>query len=120
MVLNQLELITREAGSGTRAIMERFLSERGLSPHISMAMSSNESIKQAVIANLGISFVSLHTVGLEVKYGEIVCWILMKHRSRAPGMWSPSTVATNLAPQKPFAILCSSTAQHCSMRCIRT
>jgi DNA-binding transcriptional LysR family regulator len=72
MVLNQLELITREAGSGTRAIMERFLSERGLSPHISMAMSSNESIKQAVIANLGISFVSLHTVGLEVKYGEIV------------------------------------------------
>ena len=72
MVLNQLELITREAGSGTRAIMERFLSERGLSPHISMAMSSNENIKQAVIANLGISFVSLHTVGLEVKYGKIV------------------------------------------------
>jgi DNA-binding transcriptional LysR family regulator len=34
-------------------------------------MSSNESVKQAVIANLGISFVSLHTVGLEVKYGEI-------------------------------------------------
>lgn len=71
MVLNQMEIITREAGSGTRAIMQRFLNDRGLTPQISMEMSSNESIKQAVIANLGISFVSLHTVGLEVKYGEI-------------------------------------------------
>ena len=71
MVLSQMEIITREAGSGTRAIMQRFLNDRGLTPQISMEMSSNESIKQAVIANLGISFVSLHTVGLEVKYGEI-------------------------------------------------
>jgi DNA-binding transcriptional LysR family regulator len=71
MALSQMEIITREEGSGTRAIMQRFLNDRGLTPQISMEMSSNESIKQAVIANLGISFVSLHTVGLEVKYGEI-------------------------------------------------
>ena len=71
MVLSQMEIITREEGSGTRAIMQRFLNDRGLTPQISLEMSSNESIKQAVIANLGISFVSLHTVGLEVKYGEI-------------------------------------------------
>jgi DNA-binding transcriptional LysR family regulator len=71
MVLNQMEIITREAGSGTRAIMQRFFNDRGLNPQFSFEMSSNESIKQAVIANLGISFVSLHTVGLEVKYGEI-------------------------------------------------
>lgn len=70
-VLNQVELITREQGSGTRAIMERFLKERGLTPRVSMEMSSNESIKQAVMANLGISFVSLHTVGLEVTHDKL-------------------------------------------------
>jgi len=71
LVLNQVELISREPGSGTRAIMERFLSERRLTPRVSMEMSSNESIKQAVMANLGISFVSLHTVGLEVTHGKL-------------------------------------------------
>ncbi len=71
VVLNQLELISRESGSGTRAIMERFLRDRGLTPRVSMEMSSNESIKQAVMANLGISFVSLHTVGLEVTHGKL-------------------------------------------------
>ncbi len=71
-VLNQLELIVREEGSGTRAIMERFLGERGLTPRVTMEMSSNESIKQAVMADLGISFVSLHTVGLEVATGKLV------------------------------------------------
>lgn len=70
--LNQMELIVREEGSGTRAIMERFLSERGLTPRVTMEMSSNESIKQAVMADLGISFVSLHTVGLEVATGKLV------------------------------------------------
>ncbi len=70
--LNQMELIVREEGSGTRAIMERFLGERGLTPRVTMEMSSNESIKQAVMADLGISFVSLHTVGLEVSTGKLV------------------------------------------------
>jgi DNA-binding transcriptional LysR family regulator len=72
IALNQEELIVREEGSGTRAIMERFLSDRNLSPRVSMEMSSNESIKQAVMANLGISFVSLHTVGLEVQTNKLV------------------------------------------------
>lgn len=71
LALNQLEIISREQGSGTRAIMERFLNDRGLTPRVSMEMSSNESIKQAVMANLGISFVSLHTVGLEVTHGKL-------------------------------------------------
>lgn len=72
VALNQEELIVREEGSGTRAIMERFLSDRGLTPRVTMEMSSNESIKQAVMANLGLSFVSLHTVGLEVATGKLV------------------------------------------------
>jgi LysR family transcriptional regulator, low CO2-responsive transcriptional regulator len=69
--LNQFELITREEGSGTRYIMETYLAEHEASPVISMEMSSNESIKQAVMANLGISFVSLHTIGLELENRQI-------------------------------------------------
>ena len=51
--------------------MQRFLNDRNLTPRVTMEMSSNESIKQAVMANLGISFVSLHTVGLEVSTGRL-------------------------------------------------
>ena len=70
--LNKLEIITRELGSGTRYIMEKYLSEHGLSPVVRMEMSGNEFIKQAVIANLGISFVSLHTIGNEVSNKQMV------------------------------------------------
>jgi DNA-binding transcriptional LysR family regulator len=61
--------IAREHGSGTRTAMENFFAEHRFAPHIAMEMSSNETIKQAVIAGLGLSFLSLHTVGLEVKTG---------------------------------------------------
>ena len=70
-VLNQYELIMRESGSGTRQIMQRYLAEHDISPYVSMEMSSNESIKQAVMADLGISFVSLHTIGLELANMQI-------------------------------------------------
>ena len=71
-VLSSEELISREEGSGTRVIMENYLAQHRISPPITMEMSSNETIKQAVIAGLGISFVSLHTVGLEMEHGELV------------------------------------------------
>lgn len=70
--LNQSEFISREKGSGTRNIMEIFLADHELSPIVSMEMSSNESIKQAVMADLGISFMSLHTIGSEIKHGQLV------------------------------------------------
>jgi DNA-binding transcriptional LysR family regulator len=70
--LNHFELITREQGSGTRHIMETYLAEHEASPVVTMEMSSNESIKQAVMANLGISFVSLHTIGLELENRQLV------------------------------------------------
>ncbi len=71
-VLNTCELISREKGSGTRFIMEKFLSEHNISPLISMEMSSNETIKLAVTANLGISFMSLHTVAEEIKTKKLI------------------------------------------------
>ena len=61
--------IVREHGSGTRAAMESFFAERRFEPRITMEMSSNETIKQAVMAGMGLSFLSLHTIGLEVRSG---------------------------------------------------
>jgi DNA-binding transcriptional LysR family regulator len=61
------EFIVREPGSGTRAAMERFFRDARIAPPRVMEMTSNETIKQAVIANMGIAFLSLHTVGLELK-----------------------------------------------------
>jgi len=37
-----------------------------------MAMSSNETIKQAVMADLGIAFISAHTVATELDEGRLV------------------------------------------------
>ena len=67
--LEGLPFIVREPGSGTRDAMEVFFSERRFVPRITMDMASNETIKQAVIAGMGLSFLSLHTVGLEVRSG---------------------------------------------------
>jgi DNA-binding transcriptional LysR family regulator len=61
--------IVREPGSGTRKAMEVFLRDHQVTPRITMEMSSNETIKQAVIAGMGVSFLSLHTMGLELRTG---------------------------------------------------
>ena len=61
--------IVRERGSGTRQAMEKFFAEHRFEPRISMEMGSNESIKQAVMAGMGVSFLSLHTLGLELRSG---------------------------------------------------
>jgi LysR family transcriptional regulator, low CO2-responsive transcriptional regulator len=63
--------ILREAGSGTRAAMEKFLEKSRMEPRVVMEMNSNETIKQAVMAGMGISFLSLHTIGLELDNGLI-------------------------------------------------
>ena len=64
--------ITRERGSGTRMLMEQFFQASDLQPKIGMEMDSNETIKQAVIAGLGIAFISLHTVASELQDGRLV------------------------------------------------
>ena len=43
---------------------------RGKRPHITMEMSSNET-KQAVMAGMGVTFLSLHTVRLEARTGPL-------------------------------------------------
>jgi DNA-binding transcriptional LysR family regulator len=58
--------LVREAGSGTRAAMERFFAAQGLEIRSSMEMSSNEAIRQAVQAGLGLGILSRQTLEMEL------------------------------------------------------
>lgn len=64
--------VMREAGSGTRQAMERFFAEQGVAVRHGMQMTRNEAIKQAVLAGLGLSVVSAHTVELELETRRLV------------------------------------------------
>lgn len=63
--------VVREQGSGTRAAMERLFTEHQTSLKVVMEMPSNETIKQAVMAGMGLSFLSLRTVRHELAGGYI-------------------------------------------------
>ncbi|MEX6505688.1 LysR substrate-binding domain-containing protein [Jiella sp. M17.18] len=64
--------IIREPGSGTRSSLEIFFGDRLETLHgRSMEMGSNETIKQAVMAGLGIAFISAHTIAFEVEMGRL-------------------------------------------------
>ncbi len=69
--LAQHPFIIRETGSGTRRAMEEYFREHHLLPRIEMELESNETIKQAVMAGMGISFLSLHSIGIELRHGLI-------------------------------------------------
>jgi DNA-binding transcriptional LysR family regulator len=58
--------LVRETGSGTRGAMERYFADKGLEILTSMEMSSNEAIKQAVQAGLGLGILSLQTLEQEL------------------------------------------------------
>jgi DNA-binding transcriptional LysR family regulator len=77
--LGRERFLVRELGSGTRTAMEKFFQERGVALEVSMEMDSNETIKQAVMAGLGLSFISLHTVALELSARALAL-------IRAPGL----------------------------------
>ena len=61
--------IFREEGSGTRALVDRFFLARDVTPGVVMTSSSNEMIKQAVMAGMGLALISRHTIGLELGLG---------------------------------------------------
>ena len=62
--LSKETLLTREVGSGTRITIERFT---GLNFNSDIQINSNEAIVEAVQAGLGIGFVSMNSVGLQLK-----------------------------------------------------
>lgn len=62
-------LVMREPGSGTRAAAERQFSAQGLTIREGCEFSTNEAIKQAVRAGLGVAVVSAQTIELELQMG---------------------------------------------------
>lgn len=64
--------VVRETGSGTRSAIERFFEQHDVEFHTAIEMTSNEAIKQAVEAGLGLGIVSLHTIELELETGRLV------------------------------------------------
>ena len=65
--LAQETFLSREKGSGTRSAMERVFAVHGVQPRISMEMETNEAIKQAVQAGMGLGILSLHSIELELE-----------------------------------------------------
>lgn len=63
--------LVREQGSGTRITMERFFAEQNIHLTTGTEMSTNEAIKQAVQAGMGLGILSLHTVSLELETARL-------------------------------------------------
>jgi DNA-binding transcriptional LysR family regulator len=63
--------LSREQGSGTRSAMERVFEQHKIQPRISMEMETNEAIKQAVQAGMGLGILSLHSIELELETGRL-------------------------------------------------
>ena len=64
-------LLVREEGSATRQVTERALQRAGGHIKASMELGHTEAIKQAVIAGLGIAFVSIHAIRGELEVGRL-------------------------------------------------
>ena len=70
-MLEQLPLIYREQGSATRNAMERFMTSHKISTYKKMELTSNEAVKQAVVAGLGFSIVPLIGIKNELINGDL-------------------------------------------------
>jgi DNA-binding transcriptional LysR family regulator len=64
--LMEHEFVVRERGSGTRNAMERFFSAHRVELMASIETASNDSIKHAVAAGLGLGILSIHMIELEL------------------------------------------------------
>ena len=64
----------REIGSGTRSLFDDFIGDTRIKAvQLRMEFGSNETIKQAVMAGIGIALISAHTIAAEVGSGRLIC-----------------------------------------------
>ena len=69
--LNDIELIFREKGSGTRETIERFMLSKNLKVNRKLELKTNEAVKQAVLAGLGYSIMPLIGIRNELEKGDL-------------------------------------------------
>ena len=85
--------IVRERGSDTRLVMEELVAELGVKLNFTMEIGSTETIKQLVMAGMGISLLSAHTIGMELELGRLCVldvegfpfmrkWHIVHHRNK--------------------------------------
>lgn len=115
--LGQENFIIREEGSGTRAVFDYFFSDVPVRhPTVNIEIGSNETIKQAVMAGLGLALLSAHTIEAEIASGRLVIldvtglpllrhWFIVRRADRTPtalaqAIWDFSLVeAPKLMPK---------------------
>lgn len=69
----QQPFLMREPGSGTRMVAEAFFATHGFAPRVRMELSTNEAIKQAILAGLGVSIMPRYTLALEPEDDRLTC-----------------------------------------------
>ncbi len=70
-MFEEYPVIFREKGSGTRHTMEQFIIKSGLQVSKKMELTSNEAVKQAILAGLGISIMPVIGIRTELKLGTL-------------------------------------------------
>lgn len=70
-LFKQLPLIFREKGSGTRQAMDRFIEDNELKVLRKMELTSNEAVKQSMLAGLGFSIMPLIGIKNELQNNEL-------------------------------------------------
>lgn len=88
--------LLREPGSGTRALVEQFLAERGLTPP-TLTLGSNGAIKQAARAGLGVSLLSRAAVEAELASG----WLGELHLVDGPPKRPWFVMRSAIGPVRP-------------------
>ena len=86
-------IVVREKGSGTRAAIKRHFDSNRCQFESSFEMGSNEAVKHAVVAGLGLGIVSLHTIKMELESKNLVildienlpirrCWHIVTRKGK--------------------------------------
>jgi DNA-binding transcriptional LysR family regulator len=85
--------LLRESGSGTRSLADLFFEQKKFIPEVAIEFGSNETIKQAVMAGMGVAVISAHTVAVELQTHRLVTlnvngmpinkkWFVVAHRNK--------------------------------------
>lgn len=115
--------VHREQGSGTRKAFEQVLKANNIQLKVNMTLGNSETIKQAVMADLGISVVSRHSVTLELATGVLVeldfkgfplqrSWSLVHHESKHLSPIATAFVDFVLSPEENVPALCNRFLAH--------
>lgn len=70
--LAQEPFLMREPGSGTRTAIQEVFAQHGLQPKVRMELSTNEAIREAILAGLGVSIMSRYTLGHNGEQDQLV------------------------------------------------